>query len=536
MKRRLIANGAFAGLLISLPVVAIMAASQQLIGLPFVPFDLFDWMARVLPGGLIRAAIEFMVNLIGGLHLGPTDTTAKLLEQSIAVVQFIVGGMLFGIIVNLIAASHPDRLPRYGTLGGAVVAIASLLIEASLGVGPAGVWLSILWVMVVFVGSGYVIGWWLQRTRGEPAESTGETLTRRQFLLRTSAASIAVTLSGLGLTWLLSPHETSVAATPAAEPVPKQGPITPGAAAAPPPATLAARIAPAPGTRPEITSNADFYRIDINALPPRVAADTWRLHVDGLVNKPLILSLDDIRARPAVSQVMTLECISNPVGGDLTSTAQIVGVPIKTILAEAGLQPTARAAYFTSTDGYYETVVMSDMQDERTLLVYEMNGEPLPTEHGFPLRIYIPNRFGMKQPKWIEHIELVDQERPGYWVERGWDNAAIPPTTSVIDPIDTSAAKGSGTLPIGGIAYAGARGLSRVEVSVDNGAWTNAQLRVPPLSILTWVQWRYDWPIQAGQHTFQVRAYDGTGQLQITTPSDPFPTGATGIYARTIEI
>ena len=106
----------------------------------------------------------------------------------------------------------------------------------------------------------------------------------------------------------------------------------------------------------------------------------------------------------------------------------------------------------------------------------------------------------------------------------------------MIDPIDTAAAKNSDTLPIGGIAYAGARGLSRVEVRVDDGTWTSAKLRVPPLSMLTWAQWRYDWPIQAGPHTFQVRAYDGTGQLQITAPGDPFPSGATGIYARTIEI
>jgi DMSO/TMAO reductase YedYZ molybdopterin-dependent catalytic subunit len=538
MRRRAIANGALAGLLISLPVLAIMAVGQQLMGLPFVPFDLFDWMARVLPGGLIRTTIAFMVSLIGGLQLGPTDTTAKLLEQSIAIVQFIVGGMLFGVILNAIGSRQPDRLRRDGATGGALIAAAILLIEASLGVGPAGIWLGILWVIVIFVGSGYAIGWWLQRDRRVTAQIEGQALTRRQFLLRTSAASIAITLSGLGLTWLLSPHEMTVtsASTPTTGPAPQQGPITPGVAAAPPPAILAARIAPAPGTRSEITSNADFYRIDIDALPPRITADTWHLQIDGLVDKPLKLSLDDLRARPAVSQVMTLECISNPVGGDLTSTAQIVGIPFKTILAEAGLQPAARSAYITSTDGYYETVVMPDIQDERTLLVYEMNGEPLPVEHGFPLRIYIPNRFGMKQPKWIEHIELVDQERPGYWVVRGWDNAAIPPTTSVIDPIDTAAAKNSNTLPIGGIAYAGARGLSRVEVNVDGGAWTNAQLRVPPLSMLTWVQWRYDWPIQPGQHTFQVRAYDGTGQLQITTPSDPFPSGATGIYARTVEI
>ncbi len=551
MKRHALARGALAGLLISLPVLAIMAVAQQLIGLPFVPFDLFDWMARVLPGGLIRTVIAFMVSLIGGLRLGPTDTTAKFLEQSIAIVQFIVSGMLFGMILNTIDLRHPVRLRRDGVWGGALIAVAVLLIEASLGVGPAGLVFSLIWVIALFVGSGYAIGWWLERDRrvvaqlANPALTgqalTGQALTRqastrRQFLLRSGAAAIAITLGGLGLTWLLNPRRTTAAAVPPIGPTPQPGPITPGSAAPPPQATLAARIMPAPGTRPEITSNADFYRIDINALPPRVNADTWRLQIDGLVDKPLTLSLDDLRARPAISQVVTLECISNPLGGDLTSTAQIVGIPFKTILAEAGLQSTARAAYITSTDGYFETVVMSDIQDERTLLFYEMNGEPLSAEHGFPLRIYIPNRFGMKQPKWIEHIALVDQERPGYWVERGWDNAAIPPTTSVIDPIDTASAKNSNTLPIGGIAYAGARGISRVEVNVDGGAWTNAQLRTPPLSTLTWVQWRYDWPIQRGSHTFQVRAYDGTGLLQSATSADPFPSGATGIDTQTVQI
>ena len=136
MKRQALARGALAGLLISVPVMAIMAIGQQLIGLPFVPFDLFDWMARVLPGGLIRTVIASMVSLIGGLRLGPTDTTAKFLEQSIAIVQFIVGGMLFGAILSSIDTRHPDRLRRDGALGGALVAGAILLIEASLGVGP----------------------------------------------------------------------------------------------------------------------------------------------------------------------------------------------------------------------------------------------------------------------------------------------------------------------------------------------------------------------------------------------------------------
>ena len=166
-----------------------------------------------------------------------------------------------------------------------------------------------------------------------------------------------------------------------------------------------------------------------------------------------------------------------------------------------------------------------------------MNGKPLPQPHGFPLRIYIPNHFGMKQPKWITHMQAVDQKIPGYWVDRGWSDTAIPPTTSVIDVVDKdSPDPASGAIPVGGIAYAGARGISRVEVQVDDGPWQPAELRDPPYSPLTWVQWRFDWTAAQGEHTFSVRAYDGNGDLQITEESPAHPNGATGIFQKTETI
>jgi DMSO/TMAO reductase YedYZ molybdopterin-dependent catalytic subunit len=197
-------------------------------------------------------------------------------------------------------------------------------------------------------------------------------------------------------------------------------------------------------------------------------------------------------------------------------------------LDQVGLQADATALYIESVDGFYETVVMDDMMDPRTLLVYEMNGEPLPTEHGYPLRIYIPNRFGMKQPKWIVRMEAVSEEREGYWVERGWSRTATVRTTSVID-IVMDQQTGGQVAHVGGIAYAGARGISKVEVQVDDGPWQEAQLRVPPLSPLTWVQWQHEWATQTGRHTARVRAYDGTGELQVLEASPAHPDGATGI-------
>jgi hypothetical protein len=265
-------------------------------------------------------------------------------------------------------------------------------------------------------------------------------------------------------------------------------------------------------------------------VTPNVDGGKWRLEVKGLVDHPLHLSLDEIHARPSVSQAVTLECISNEVGGDLTSTSPWTGVRLKDILAEAGLKPGAKEIYIQAADGYYESVPMSDAMDDRTILAYLMNGEPLLVEHGYPLRIYIPNRFGMKQPKWITSLEVIDHPATGYWVERGWSNEAIPPTTSVIDAVDTDAYDPqTGLVPVGGIAYAGARGISKVELQVDDGPWEPAELRTPALSPLTWIQWRYLWKSQIGQHTFRVRAYDGTGLLQAAEPAPPAPDGATGI-------
>ncbi len=234
---------------------------------------------------------------------------------------------------------------------------------------------------------------------------------------------------------------------------------------------------------------------------------------------------------------MTLECISNEVGGDLTGTSLWTGVRLKDILAEVGLRAGAQEVYMRAADGFYESVPISEAMDDRTLLVYQMNGQPLAVEHGYPLRIYIPNHFGMKQPKWLASLEVIDHQATGYWVDRGWDNLAIPPTTSVIDVVEADAYDPqTGLVPVGGIAYAGAQGISQVEVQVDNGPWAAAELRTPPLSPLTWVQWRYFWKAQIGQHIFRVRATNGAGHPQTELPAPPGPYGATGIDSKTSYI
>jgi hypothetical protein len=203
------------------------------------------------------------------------------------------------------------------------------------------------------------------------------------------------------------------------------------------------------------------------------------------------------------------------------------------------LQENAAYLRIYSADGFDETVDINEIKaDERIMLAYDWDRKPLTQEHGFPLRIYLPDRYGMKQPKWIINIEVVEEYTEGYWVRRGWDEKAQMRTTSVVDTIASDAIlrkDGQFLVPIGGIAHAGAREISKVEVRVDEGEWVEAQLR-EPISSTTWRIWRYDWPFEEGRHTFWVRAYDGTGTLQIEDYMDARPSGATGVHSRSATL
>ncbi|MCL5279869.1 MAG: molybdopterin-dependent oxidoreductase [Planctomycetes bacterium] len=297
-----------------------------------------------------------------------------------------------------------------------------------------------------------------------------------------------------------------------------------------------ATVQPAPGTRPEYTPLDRHYRIDINTIPPAINEGEWTLKVTGLVDKPRTPTLMGLRRYEPMHQFITLACISNPVGGDLIGTTRWTGVSLQRLLPDLGLQSTATHLKIRSADGFYEVVPLDIIRsDERVMLVYAWDGVPLPTGHGFPLRIYLPDVYGMKQPKWIESIEATDRWEPGYWVVRGWDKIAQMKATSVIDTVAVDMtiidASREVLVPIGGIAHAGARGISKVEVQVHNGPWQEAALRTP-LSGLTWVIWRYDWPFESGDHTFTVRCWDGAGNAQIVAPNPPEPHGATGLHSK----
>jgi DMSO/TMAO reductase YedYZ molybdopterin-dependent catalytic subunit len=527
--------GAAFGLLAGAAAVAVTFLGHRLAGLPYLPFDIFEWLARTLPGALIVRTIDAMVAVIRGLRLGPTASTAKLAEQGLALAQFAVAWAVFGIVLAMAGRRRPRRLAAYGAIGGFLLFLSAAGIEAALGFPGSKPLVSLVWLALILVGGGTLVGRALaaatQPSETVPVEARG----RRRFLRLVGSGSFVVIVTAAGVSLLSKKRPGPSLAVDGQELL--AAAKTSGPAASPPPAELEKRFPPVPGTRPELTANEDFYRIDIDLKPPAIDGADWRLKLGGLVERPLVLSLRDIRSRPRQTQALTLSCISNPVGGDLIGTSFWTGTPFKGVLDEAGLKPDVREIFIESADGFYESVPLAEALDPRTLLVYEMNGEPLPAGHGYPLRICIPGHYGMKQPKWIVSMEAIDHKGRGFWVDRDWSATAFVRTTSVIDAVATRERGAAGGLvPVGGIAYSGDKGISRVEVQANDGPWDEAELRQPALSPLTWVQWRYLWKAAPGKHVLRVRAYDGAGAMQVAEEHPTVPDGATGIHEKPANI
>jgi hypothetical protein len=250
------------------------------------------------------------------------------------------------------------------------------------------------------------------------------------------------------------------------------------------------------------------------------------------------LSLADLRALPSATEYVTLECISNNVGGDLMSTGSFTGVRLRELLAMASPRANGTWAAFKARDGYAESLPLSLIDGAPEVLVaYDLDGAPLPEAHGFPARILVPGHYGMKGPKWLDSIELVDHESGGYWEMQGWDHNAVVKTTARLDMPHEGDIVKLGDISLSGVAFAGTRGVSKVEYSTDAGrSWTAAALKAP-LSPLTWVLWSAVWtPAQEGSYQLQVRATDGTGARQESQAAASYPSGASGYHTIQISV
>ncbi|MEW2317726.1 molybdopterin-dependent oxidoreductase [Streptomyces bauhiniae] len=354
---------------------------------------------------------------------------------------------------------------------------------------------------------------------------------RRGFVIAaTSAAAASAVVGGVGRT--LSGNRAGDAVASRKQVVLPR----PGSPAQPVPARTALRV---DGVSPYVTPNKSFYRVDTALVVPKVDATAWRLRVHGKgVTRPATFTFDDLLRRRLIERNITLTCVSNEVGGPYVGNARWIGVRLADLLAECGVKAPSHGGpadqlVARSVDGMTIGTPVEDIMDGRdALLAVGMNGEPLPFEHGFPVRMLVPGLYGyVSACKWIQDIELTtfDSYDP-YWVKRGWARKAPIKTQSRIDTPKPFARPKSGTVMVAGVAWAQHRGIDKVEVRVDDGPWQEAHLAAEDTRD-TWRQWSFPWQATKGSHTLTVRATDRTGSVQTEKRARTIPDGASGWHS-----
>ena len=289
-----------------------------------------------------------------------------------------------------------------------------------------------------------------------------------------------------------------------------------------------------------ITPNDKFYVVTKNIIDPVVRKSAWRLEVGGLVDKERTFGFEDLASMPSVRQEMTLECISNPVGGHLISNAVWKGVPLRRLIEAAGPGKDAKDVILHAADGYTHDITFDKAMEETTLVAYEMNDEPLSDRHGYPARVLVPGYYGEGSAKWVTRIELFDRNvEDRYYGKQGWKSTRVH-TFSRFDVPTTGGETlkmKDGKIHLKGIAFAGDRGINKVEVTTDGGdTWNRANLDYTP-SKIAWVFWSYDWkPEKTGEYNINVRATDGEGSLQVEEHSSINPDGSTGWNGRKVTV
>ncbi|MFI6868661.1 molybdopterin-dependent oxidoreductase [Nocardia sp. NPDC050406] len=294
---------------------------------------------------------------------------------------------------------------------------------------------------------------------------------------------------------------------------------------------------PVPGLSSYVTSNADFYRIDTALVLPQVSKEEWSLRIHGMVDREIRLTYADLAARPAIERLITLACVSNPIGGDLIGNARWLGYRLDELLAEAGPHPDADMVLSHSKDGWTAGSPLSVLADGRdAMLAVGMNGEPLPVAHGYPARLVVPGLYGyVSATKWVTELEVTRFDRAqAYWTKRGWSaQGPIKTGTRIDTPRRTRL--DAGRIAIAGVAWAQHRGIRGVEVRIDNGEWQPARLAAEP-TVDAWRQWVFEWDATPGAHTITARATDGTGETQTAERRDVVPDGATGYPSISVRV
>lgn len=505
-------RGALVGVASAAVVVALMFGLRLSAGVQALPDIAADAMTLILPGGVFAFFLQ---------HL-------QQLGRPLLALGVVAGLLVLGALAGALAARLLARRALATRVAVPALALSALTVpfvfvgmqdERTLptAVATAGYWL--LFAALLAFG--------LSRVADERLLPAVRSPSRRIVLH--GAAAVA----GLWLAGYLGGRIEKAARFLAAPPLP----TLPAPAPTPAAGGAAEPTDPFAGLR-GITPTKDFYVISKNGVDdPNVDAGSWGLRIGG--ERPYTLGYDELRALPKNEAPRTLECVGNEIGGPLISTAIFAGVPLRDLLARAGLPTGTTEIRFGCADGYTESLELEVAKDPSTIVAWLMNGETLPKEHGFPARIIMSGRYGQKNPKWLTSIMPTAQPFFGYWEQRGWDKASVVLTMSRLDGpgAQTALVTGAPAL-IHGVAYAGARGVSQVEMSFDGGkTWREVQLRTFSLPKDAWVFFTHVWtPQAAGTYELLVRATDGDGAVQDATVRGTFPKGATGYHRVSVKV
>lgn len=360
-----------------------------------------------------------------------------------------------------------------------------------------------------------------------PVTSLRSGMDRRQFFRLAAIGAVVAVATGAISRWIPSTAAVSASRAKAIVPKPSSTQTIP--------AGVDFKIN---GITPYVTANSGFYRVDTAFVPPNVTAEEWGLKIHGLVDKEISINYADLVKRPQIERTITLTCVSNPVGGNYAGNATWIGARIDDLLKEAGPNGGADCVLCTSKDGFTLTAPLDALTDGRdAILAVAMNGQVLPIDHGFPVRMVVPGLYGyVSATKWVVDMKLSKfSDESAYWTQRGWADHGPIKTAARIDVPKAFAQFPAGDVVLGGVAWAQHRGINKVEVQVDDGPWMAAEL-AGDVSIDTWRQWKYTWKATKGTHSVQARATDGTGAVQTSKVADVIPNGASGYDSRSIVI
>ena len=431
------------------------------------------------------------------------------------------------VVLGVVAAVAGVLAARRRTLGLLVVVLLA-------GVGAAAVLsrpgAGLLDVVPTVVGAGAgLLSLDALTARSRTAQRLGLAVDRRSFV-QLALGTGAVAVVGGGLSQLVGGSSRAAQASRAAVVLPAP---TSSATAAPASATGVEGISPL------VTPVDAFYRIDTALAVPQVSSDEWRLRIHGMVEREVEISYADLLALPLVDRMVTLSCVSNEVGGDLIGNQVWRGHLLRELLAKAGPSKDADMVLSRSVDGWTAGTPLEALTDpgRDAMLAVGMDGAPLPVVHGFPVRMVVPGLYGyVSATKWVVDLEVTRFDRAqGYWTPRGWSALGPIKTESRIDVPRSGASVKAGRVAVAGVAWAPHRGIRSVEIKVDEGPWQRADV-VAGGSVDTWRQWVWAWDARPGDHTLQVRAADGTGEVQTPDEAPPAPDGATGWHTVDVTV